>query len=386
MKGDLHPRLVVRRATTHDRATLLEILRQAFSRPDRPADFMRMLPYLFTDRRMNEHFLCEMDGAAVGAAGAYAYELRVADVQFRVAGIGQVACLPAYRGQGVMTAALAAVRRYMAEARFDFSWLGGDRTRYAHFGWTLGGQTLVFRISRRSLGGILPLAEARPINIEDDMGAIRTHLSALPDAFEIDEEELISRLAIRRIEGWSCRDGFILLSAGGKRVVAGGGEPDVLKRLLARQIEQLERAPTAEGALPVLEVEVSRSASSLMAACRDCYAGMTLNASGCLRVGSLASLLEKAGRMAGVIQPYGCGEIGLVDVDTGDSATVSWSEGQWHVAPGATQSAFRLTTLQLSELVFGWAPPDDLLPRLPIDSPVRKLLPLPVYLWPIVNV
>lgn len=372
--------LTVRRTGPADRDKLLDVVHAAFGYPEKHQHFMKLFPYYFTDDRMRECFLCEVDGRAVGAAGVYPYTYRQGGVSFRVAGIGQVACIPEFRGKGVMTATLNAALRHIAEERFDFTWLAGDRTRYSHFGWTLGGRMLLFRVSRRSLGEFAPPEVVRPLDLNCDFPAVRTHLDGLPATVAVAEDEMASRLAAQRVEGWIAGNAFILLAAGGRRVLAGRGDASALKRLFALQLHRMEMAPPQDGSNAILEVETSAASSDLASACRESSASLAVYPCTCLRVGPLAILTEKITRMAGVLRPYGDGRIGLVNTDTGDGVSIGWRDGEWQVSAGALDGACRLQTLQLSELFFGWPPVDDLLPGLPADSPVRALFPMPVHI------
>jgi len=100
----------IRRAEVQDREKLLKLLNVQFPGPDNPPmDFLAMTPYLFTDDRMDQHFVCDREGELIGCIGVYPYDIQIGKTVFRTAGIGQVVTHTEARGLGIMSATLKKV-------------------------------------------------------------------------------------------------------------------------------------------------------------------------------------------------------------------------------------------------------------------------------------
>ena len=128
----------IRKACIADRSELLQVIDRAFSTDERDCDFLSMLPHLFRDARIADHFVAIIDGKIAGVIGNYEFPLLVNGIECKISGIGQVSCDRAYRGRGVMSALLTAVCNYLDASDIDFSFLYGDRQRYARYGWIKG--------------------------------------------------------------------------------------------------------------------------------------------------------------------------------------------------------------------------------------------------------
>lgn len=72
----------------------------------------------------------------------------------RVAGVGEVATHPEYRGRSLMSQLLKCAIECMTEEGYAFSDLSGDRQRYGRFGWECGGREWLFTVTLRSLARI----------------------------------------------------------------------------------------------------------------------------------------------------------------------------------------------------------------------------------------
>ncbi len=91
------------------------------------------------DTDFNNHFIHLEDGRVAGVVGSYLMDFDLLDVRLSAAGIGQVSCLPEYRGKGIMSSLIKEAITDMESSGTDISVLGGDRFRYAHFGYEFGG-------------------------------------------------------------------------------------------------------------------------------------------------------------------------------------------------------------------------------------------------------
>jgi len=109
-------------------------------------------PHLYGD--MEAHldwcFVVRHEGRIVSHCGVYPLEFVGGDSRVLCGGVGAVATLNEYRGQGMMAALLDYSTEYMRGHGMPVSILWGDRTRYARFGWEPAGEKLGFRIDGRS--------------------------------------------------------------------------------------------------------------------------------------------------------------------------------------------------------------------------------------------
>jgi len=366
----------VRRARASDRDEILAIINSVWRQPDgSPGDIAGSRPFLFCDERIPDHFVYEVDGRLWGVLGAYPYDVKFGGVRFRMAGIGQVICLPEYRGQGVMTALLKQAIVTLEADGYDAAWLVGDRRRYGHFGWAPGGRALDFTINPRYLPD--PTAAAiRPLDIGQEFARLAGYLYNLPDTMLIPAMELRLLFEGRKVSGWALHDSFIVLDANGDRVLFADGQPDEIALLIAHQ----QRIQTERGAPPQMSVETACRPSPLLRACREISAGASIQHCASLRVVRLVPFLAKAIRMVEGAVPQGTDRLELINSDTGEAATLTAAQGRIEVTGGASSTAVRLEPMQLSELFFDWTPAETHLPHLPADSPLRALLPLNVFM------
>ena len=173
----------VRTATPADRAAVLALINAVWRSSDgSPGDREKLMPWNFADARMPNYVVCEIDGAIRGVLGAYPHRIRLGGVELRALGIGQVITQPEFRKRGIMSALLAEVTRAMDNGEYDVSWLSGNRSRYAPFGWDYAGRTVEFgfngTIAARH-GGQAP--GARPFDPDTDFALVREHLHGLPN-------------------------------------------------------------------------------------------------------------------------------------------------------------------------------------------------------------
>lgn len=363
---------VVRRATPNDRKDLLSTIGTAFARPgDKPADFSAYYPHLFTDERIGNHIVFVDQGRMLGAVGLYPFDLRYGSTVFRSAGVGQVCTLPEARGRGVMNAMMNEASRSIYEQKIDLAWLAGDRLRYGHFGYARGGAKIRFDFWDRYLPPP-PEQDVRRFDPVKDFALMRRALGKEPCEFIMSDSEL--RLWLKPT-GWVLNDAFIYTDGSGETtVVADGSEEDIV-RLLAHQLAQRKKAAPDKGRIAA---ETAVQPTALLRVCQRHYSGYTVQSPASFRVGVLASFLEKACHAAEAKLGKGSGSLSLINSDTGEAATISCENGRAKVSATAAADAHRFTTTELSEIFFGPVAIDVLLPTLPQDSPIRRILPMPV--------
>lgn len=81
------------------------------------------------------HFVVKDDDCYVGMAGIFPSKYHVFTDTLNYAGIGTVCVHPKYRNHGCMTYMLNEINKQLKEQQYDFAFLGGSATRYAHFGF-----------------------------------------------------------------------------------------------------------------------------------------------------------------------------------------------------------------------------------------------------------
>ncbi|NLW51358.1 MAG: GNAT family N-acetyltransferase [Candidatus Brocadiaceae bacterium] len=367
--------VTMRRAVMADRDELLTVLTRAFSRDEaHPIDFLSFVPHVFTPERIGDHLLYLEGGRILGCLGLYPYEMRVGGVSFRAAALGQVATLPEARGRGVMSALLSDICRDADAAAYDFCWLGGDRTRYGRHGWAIGGMRLRFWFPARYLPDPPDESWARPLDPARDFELVRDHLAQDADTVVADDVELRRILEGEATGGWVAGDSFVIHRRGLGNVHLGRGAVEQIGRLLACHLRWLGRQPAWRGDLVV---ECAAAPSDLLRAAHVYHAGMTVEPSGMFRLGPLRPFLEKACRVAQPGIACGSGRVSLANADTGETATITCTNGRLAVRDGAGDAPhFRLGRKDLSEACFGLCPLDVCLPGLPADSLLRRVLPL----------
>lgn len=114
-------------------------------------------PAMARDDEIAKHLVCFVDGRVVGGLGAYPMDWVISDGQganatVKMYGIGQVCCLPEYRGRGVMTALLTTIEREMREQGFTVGYLTGDRFRYGRYGYDFCGNAVVYTLDKHRFG------------------------------------------------------------------------------------------------------------------------------------------------------------------------------------------------------------------------------------------
>jgi GNAT superfamily N-acetyltransferase len=381
---------IVRRARMTDHDEILAIINGVWRQPDgSPGDIAGGRPFLFGEERISNHWVYEVDGRLWGVLGAYPYDVRFSGVRFRMAGIGQVICVPEFRGRGVMTALLKQAIAGMEADGYDAAWLAGDRRRYGHFGWAPGGRALHFTTNPRYLPDPATVAaEIRPLDIQGEFDRLASTLDGLPDAILIPPLELRQLCAGWKMSGWALRRSFIVVDAKQDHVLFADGEPAEIALLIAHQ----QRLLVERGAPAQMFIETACRPSPLLRTCREIAANASIEHCASFRIVRLVSFLDQATRMVEGAVPQGVDQLELCNSDTGEVATLSAAHGRIQVdrgavgAPGAGVTAgsdhyaVRLDTTQLSELFFDWLPAEMHLPHLRADSPLRALFPLNVFM------
>ena len=128
--------------------------------------FPMLLPQIYrpTDEWMRCNYAIRRDGRIVSLVGVFPRDWRVGETTLKLAGIGGVCTLEAYRGQGLMKALMDHCVEEMKSEGYHISWLGGQRQRYQYYGYETCGTRYAYRLSPRNVHHAGRVA--RPIQFE----------------------------------------------------------------------------------------------------------------------------------------------------------------------------------------------------------------------------
>lgn len=143
----------IRQLSAADFEEAIDLMNFAFSSPGAPLDFERLLPKLYqaTDEHMSCHYAAVCDGGIRAIVGLYPLDWHIDGSRLRLAGIGGVSTHPRYRERGLMQKLM---RHCVEEARsqgYHLSWLGGQRQRYAYFGYENCGVAVRLELKKKNV-------------------------------------------------------------------------------------------------------------------------------------------------------------------------------------------------------------------------------------------
>lgn len=102
-----------------------------------------------------EHLIIREDGKITGLVGVIRNQIYACGKTLNTAGIGTVGTDAQYRGRGYMSAMMNAAYSHMKETGTDVAFLGGNRQRYEHFGFTAAGQCASFEVTKDNICSIV---------------------------------------------------------------------------------------------------------------------------------------------------------------------------------------------------------------------------------------
>jgi predicted N-acetyltransferase YhbS len=150
----------VDRARPDELEALLAVFDGAFMH-DHPGHrhFVELAPHLYLPEnfRAEDHLVVREGGRPVAALALLPLQFAAGPNMIAGAGVGQVSTLPEFRGGGFMTAMMKHVEALMDRDGPDgvvLAYLGGDRFRYARFGFEKAGCAWQFEVSGPSLGAL----------------------------------------------------------------------------------------------------------------------------------------------------------------------------------------------------------------------------------------
>ena len=131
----------------------LELIDLSFGFEEEERKFIRLLPKLYIEKCLpsTRNAVAVRDGRLVCAVGCYPGRLIAGDKELPFFGIGNVATHPDHRGLGLMRECMDFCLDEMIASGAVFSVLGGQRQRYAYFGYDRFGQVLTFHFNSQNI-------------------------------------------------------------------------------------------------------------------------------------------------------------------------------------------------------------------------------------------
>jgi predicted N-acetyltransferase YhbS len=356
----------------------------------------RQYPHAYRDeatfaRRL---LLLRHGGALVGCVAVHPMMLRLGAAQVSAGGIGIVGTHPERRGEGIMTKLLSEAIRQMRSAGHAVSVLGGDRQRYARFGWENAGVRTVYELTARSLGK--PASTSRVLRLRDLDAAMCRRIRRLCDhrAYGVVRKlgDIAPLLLRNGKEAWICHQGrrFAYAVAGGANRVNRpyeaihefGGDPELVLTLCRRLLKRSERGVLTVAAGPNPEEQ------ALLA---------PVSASWSRKADGMTQILD-VGRVIEQLQPEILQRATALGVSSrlalqvtcvdGTVQQVSFDLGGDRVRRKARVHRLRLDQLELVELLFGCLPVEERFaghPGIPcaVLSELAAILPIPLHIPPL---
>ncbi len=142
----------IRQLSVADFEEAIEVLNHSFF-ADGSKDFRRLLPKLYqaTDELMSCNYAAVCDSRIRAIVGMFPLTWCIDDTQLRIAGIGGVCTHPEYRKRGLMQKLMPHCVNEARSQGYHLSWLGGQRQRYAYFGYETCGTAIRFALSGNNI-------------------------------------------------------------------------------------------------------------------------------------------------------------------------------------------------------------------------------------------
>ncbi len=376
---------IIRTATASDFPGILALLIAAFSdnNPGHPR-FEQLMPQTIRPDKtiLDNWYIAVCDTQVVASTQIVAQRFVVAPgIEMRVGSIGQVACLPDFRGKGLMSGLLNATIARMTKDGHHVSILGGDRQRYRRYGWEVAGSARSLSLSSRRIDGkpVLPAEGNRPTRwLGDQPTAERIHRAHQANISRIIRTPDETCLTLQRlnIATWvhQCDGGFAYICLNGDRIAEYGGDlrafEELLSFLLARRGLSVT-IPLEEGSGP-LEALLLQFAG-----------GYNLNAVDMIRVFALKPILELYRPL--LERRLACWQdaLTLEMADDGERVQISRDASGLKITASTAPADLTLDRAAWARALFGPFPPA--LPQDPrIGAFIRQAFGLPV-IWPLLS-
>jgi len=147
--------ITVEQTSAEDFAELMDMLIRAFQ-ANRPVKrpFQALFPDLYrpTDQNMRSNYVIRKNGKIAACVGLFPMRILICERTVTIAGIGGVSTLQDFRRQGLMRTLMQHVQKEIIDQGYPFSWLGGDRRRYMHWGYENTVNRFSFTMTPRAPG------------------------------------------------------------------------------------------------------------------------------------------------------------------------------------------------------------------------------------------
>lgn len=156
----------IRESHEKDREQLLACADHAFkSLPQ--GGFGALLPKLYGPKARVEgnHLIAEEDGTIQGLVLAEPMDYRVLEERLKIAGVGTVSVAEQARGRGIMKALMKETVIRLKREGYAFALLGGQRQRYAYWGFEPCGTLACFQWNQANLRHSDPVTEKDRIEL-----------------------------------------------------------------------------------------------------------------------------------------------------------------------------------------------------------------------------
>ncbi|MBQ7785901.1 MAG: GNAT family N-acetyltransferase [Clostridia bacterium] len=156
-------------AKPDEKREIVEFCDYVFSKAHRPHDFKTLLPKLYGEQGdgAEHHFVVREDGKLMATVLVYPVVMYICGARFMTLGVGSVSTHPDARGRGYMKALMDAVDQRAETLQADFAVLGGQRQRYAYFGYDYGGYQMNANLTACNVRHALAACDAQAYTIEE---------------------------------------------------------------------------------------------------------------------------------------------------------------------------------------------------------------------------
>lgn len=157
----------IRVSREEDRDKLLACADEAFGDSLPKGGFAALLPKLYGPGAQvgGSHLLAEEEGQILGLVLAEPMEYRVLEERLKIAGVGTVSVAKQARGRGIMKLLMKETISRLKKEGYAFAFLGGQRQRYAYWGFQACGTQMYFSWNQANLKHSLPVAKEDRIRL-----------------------------------------------------------------------------------------------------------------------------------------------------------------------------------------------------------------------------
>ena len=190
---------------------ILDLINAVFSQKARPHDFARLIPKVYAHAGFSRlHAVAEVDGRIRGTVAMLPMEVYMGGTVLHGGYIGSVAVHPRFQNQGHMRALMAMQEAQARKMGLDFMALGGQRQRYAYFGFEKACLGYHFSVTaanvRHALKDVEPARLAPFPESEPDREALYALYEAQPSRCLRSRKLFYETLSSYNSTPWAIRD------------------------------------------------------------------------------------------------------------------------------------------------------------------------------------